>query len=95
MASRVLSVKTKYMEFESHVGEIFDFAGMELSGKRVLIKPNILYYTEDEQARNTNPTMVEAVATATRATLSTSVRALPTGWRATMSTSASTWSLSG
>lgn len=62
MASRVLSVKTKYMEFESHVGEIFDFAGMELSGKRVLIKPNILYYTEDEQARNTNPTMVEAVA---------------------------------
>lgn len=59
--SSVLILKTKYVEFAKHVADIFDFSGLELRGKSVLLKPNLLFYTEPEQGLNTHPAVIEAV----------------------------------
>lgn len=59
--SRVLILKAKYVEFEKHVSDIFDFSGIDLKGKSVLIKPNLLFYTEPEQGLNTHPAVLESI----------------------------------
>ena len=61
MTSKVLVVDTKYSQCASKMPEIFDFGGLDVSGKTVLIKPNLLFYTEPEQGLNTHPTLLKAI----------------------------------
>ena len=58
---RVLAIESKYIEFKSRVTEIFGCFDLNVRGKSVLIKPNLLFYTEPEQGLNTHPAIVEAV----------------------------------
>jgi uncharacterized protein (DUF362 family)/Pyruvate/2-oxoacid:ferredoxin oxidoreductase delta subunit len=58
---RVLSIESKYIEFESHIADIFAFFCLVVHGKSVLIKPNLLFHTEPEQGLNTHPAIVGAV----------------------------------
>lgn len=58
---RVLAVESRYFELDKHMAGIFAAFDFNVRGRSVLIKPNILFYTEPEQGLNTHPAMVEAV----------------------------------
>lgn len=58
---KVLVVDSKYAELGQHMGAIFDFGELNVAGRTVLIKPNLLFYTEPEQGLNTHPAVLEAI----------------------------------
>lgn len=58
---RVLVVDSKYSEIDRHMKDMLDFAAPDLAGKSVLIKPNLLFYTEPEQGLNTHPAVLGAL----------------------------------
>lgn len=58
---KVLIVDSKYAELSRHMESVFDFGGFDPKGKTVLVKPNLLFYTEPEQGLNTHPEVMAAV----------------------------------
>jgi Uncharacterized conserved protein len=59
--AKVLLVDSKYAELSRHMRAILDFAAFDPKGKTVLLKPNLLFYTEPEQGLNTHPAVLEAL----------------------------------
>lgn len=59
--AKVLIVDSKYAELSRHMEAIFDFGGLDPKGKTVLVKPNLLFYTEPEQGLNTHPAILDAI----------------------------------
>lgn len=60
-AGKVLVIDTKYAELARHMETMFEFGKIDVTGKTVLIKPNLLFYTEPEQGLNTHPALLEAL----------------------------------
>ena len=58
---KVLVVDSKYAELARHMEAIFDFGGVNILNKTVLIKPNLLFFTEPEQGLNTHPALLAAL----------------------------------
>ncbi len=60
-AGKVLVLDAKYAELKRHAATMLDFGGLDVRNKSVLIKPNLLFYTEPEQGLNTHPALLEAL----------------------------------
>ncbi len=57
---KVLILDTSYRDIECKMEEIFSFLGLDLEGKTVLFKPNLLWPSEPEQGLNTHPRLIDA-----------------------------------
>lgn len=58
--SKVLIVNSQYRDVQTAMEQAFTFLDLDLKGKSVLLKPNLLWPSEPEQGLNTHPKFIEA-----------------------------------
>ena len=58
--SEVFIADSTYTGMQETMEKVFDFLSLDLEGKTVLLKPNLLWPSEPEQGLNTHPAVIEA-----------------------------------
>lgn len=58
--SDVMLLKASYTAIQEPMEKLFDFLNLDLKGKSVLLKPNLLWPSEPEQGLNTHPAVIGA-----------------------------------
>ena len=57
---RYFIADSTYTGMQETMEKVFDFLSLDLEGKTVLLKPNLLWPSEPEQGLNTHPAVIEA-----------------------------------
>ncbi len=58
--SEVFIVDSTYTKVQEAMEQVFDFLNLDLEGKSVLLKPNLLWPSEPERGLNTHPAVIKA-----------------------------------
>lgn len=58
--SKVFIADATYVKMQEKMEAAFDFLALDIQGKSVLLKPNLLWPSEPEQGLNTHPSVIEA-----------------------------------